>query len=255
MKRERVGEAKYVVKDHMDWVDIHNCGISHFGFSPSVLPRSSLRFDVFHLRSGVTRRLMTNLRNFLMGSTMEVELVEKFSDVLSNFWSEYNMLLWNLNKNFQRLVGSEILCFIKNTKLITEFLKEEYEASEVLDDLCNGLLLWEKITPFLLITKIDDVEEYKLKLNAFKNNLKEFYEIGGRLFLTKNPAEVGGDETFYFHVLRFYLPHIAKVTLDEHQLGLGIFTMQGFECRNKESKNILRRFNNGIGNIVIPNLK
>ena len=239
----------------MDWVDIHNCGISHFGFSPSVLPRSSLRFDVFHLRSGVTRRLMTNLRNFLMGSTMEVELVEKFSDVLSNFWSEYNMLLWNLNKNFQRLVGSEILCFIKNTKLITEFLKEEYEASEVLDDLCNGLLLWEKITPFLLITKIDDVEEYKLKLNAFENNLKEFYEIGGRSFLTKNPAEVGGDETFYFHVLRFYLPHIAKVTLDEHQLGLGIFTMQGFECRNKESKNILRRFNNGIGNIVIPNLK
>ena len=61
LKRERVGEAKYVVKDHMDWVDVHNCGISHFGFSPSVLPRSSLRFNVFYLRSGVTRRLMTNL--------------------------------------------------------------------------------------------------------------------------------------------------------------------------------------------------
>ena len=255
LKQGRVGEGKYMVKNHMDWVDINNKGISHFGFNPSLLPRSSLRFDVFHLRGGVSRRLMTNLRNFLMGSMMEVELAEKFSDVLSKFWSDYNVLLWNLNKSFQRLVGSEILCFIRNTKLITSFLKKEFQASEVLNDLCNGLHLWEKITPFLVITKIDDVNEYKLKLNEFEKNLKELYDIGGRSFLTKNPAEVGDDETFYFHVLRFYMPHIAKVTLEEHGLGLGIFTMQGFECRNKESKNILRRFNNGIGNIVIPNLK
>ena len=31
--------------------------------------------------------------------------------------------------------------------------------------------------------------------------------------------------------------------------------MQGFEARNKESKNTLRRFSNGRGNFVITNLK
>ena len=31
--------------------------------------------------------------------------------------------------------------------------------------------------------------------------------------------------------------------------------MQGFECRNKESKNTVRHFSNGIENIAIPNLK
>ena len=92
-------------------------------------------------------------------------------------------------------------------------------------------------------------------MEIFEKRLAKLYDIGGRSFLTKNPAEVGGDETFYFHVLRYYLPQIAKTTLDRHSLGLGIFTMQGFECRNKDSKNTLRQFSNGHGNIVITNLK
>ena len=89
---------KYGKKEHMDWVDEHNNGISHFGFSPSIFPRSSIRFDVFHLRGAVTRRLMSNLRTFRLGSTMNIDLAERFSDVLGSFWTEYNVLLWNLNK-------------------------------------------------------------------------------------------------------------------------------------------------------------
>ena len=89
--------------------------------------------------------------------------------------------------------------------------------------------------------------------------MKKFYTIGGRSFLTKKTissiGNIGNDETFYMHTLRFYLPQIADETLKKHNLGLGVFTMQGFERRNKESKNTLRRFSNGIGNIVIGNLK
>ena len=51
------------------------------------------------------------------------------------------------------------------------------------------------------------------------------------------------------------MPKIAKDTLDKHKLGLGIFTMQDFERRNKESKNTLQRFCNGKGDILSPNLK
>ena len=187
----------------MDWIDKNNYGISHFGFNSTLLSTESIRFDVFHLRGGVTRRLMSNLRNFMMGATMEVELVERFSDVLSTFWSEYNVLLWNLNKGFQQMVGSgsEILLFIRNNGVIVSFLRKEYQQSRVLDDLCDGLTLWQQVTPFLVITAIDDVEKYKLKLKEFEKRVAKLYDIGGRSFLTKNPAEVGGDETFYFHVL------------------------------------------------------
>ena len=62
--------------------------------------------------------------------------------------------------------------------------------------------------------------------------------ISAKTFLTKDQDNSGDDETFYLHVLRFYLPQIATKTLDEMQCGLGIYTMQGFEHRYKQSKNI-----------------
>ena len=35
------------------------------------------------------------------------------------------------------------------------------------------------------------------------------------------------------------MPRIAQETLEKHKMGLGIFSMQGFKQRNKESKNTL----------------
>ena len=85
--------------------------------------------------------------------------------------------------------------------------------------------------------------------------LQKFYNVGAKTILTKNPANPGDDETFYLHVLRFYLPQIAKKTMEDHGVGLGIFSMQGFERRNKESKNTLRRFSNRKGNVLLNNLR
>ena len=47
---------------------------------------------------------------------------------------------------------------------------------------------------------------------------------------------------------------IAKITFERHRLGVGIFTMQGYERRNKESKNTFKRFNNHKGNILVQNI-
>ena len=38
------------------------------------------------------------------------------------------------------------------------------------------------------------------------------------------------------------MPKLAEKTYLDHKVGLGIFTMQGFERRNKESKNTIQRF-------------
>lgn len=57
------------------------------------------------------------------------------------------------------------------------------------------------------------------------------------------------------HTLRFYMPMLSKKTLNLQGMGLGVFTMQGYECRNKESKNTLKRFGNSKGNILESNMK
>lgn len=56
-------------------------------------------------------------------------------------------------------------------------------------------------------------------------------------------------------LLLSYLLDIAKDTWEKFRTGIGIFTMQGFERINKESKNILKRFTNGKGNVSSQSLK
>ena len=70
----------------------------------------------------------------------------------------------------------------------------------------------------------------------FESDVRSLFKHGKVTFLLHENV------SFYFHCLRFYLPQIARHTFDNHGLGLGIFTMQGYERRNKESKNTINRF-------------
>ena len=73
-------------------------------------------------------------------------------------------------------------------------------------------------------------------------------------------ATVGEDdldskkENFYCHILTDYLLPTLKETYETYKLGLGIFSMQGMERRNKESKNCAKRFYNNRYNICISTL-
>ena len=89
-------------------------------------------------------------------------------------------------------------------------------------------------------------------LNTFQKKIKNYY-AGGKSFLTKGKV-VGDDETFYMHCLRCYTPHIAEITYKQHHLGVGIFTMQGYERRNKESKWSYSHHTNEKDNILTQNL-
>ena len=236
----------------MDWVDEYNDGCSHFGISPDLLCRDSLRFDMFHLRGAITKRLMTHLRKYILGRSLKKR--KKFEEVLKPFWNSYNIDVWKLNAHFNSFIGSEIKAFIDNIPAIVEFLKKELSNTKQKENIVKGLEIWSKIVPFLQITKIDDQSEYQAEMSQFEDNLKDFYEVGGKSFLTKGD-KIGDDETFYMHCLRFYLPDIAKKTLKDHNLGLGVFTMQGFEHQNKISKRIWTRFNNHTKKVMIQNLK
>ena len=141
-------------------------------------------------------------------------------------------MFWRLNKSFTSFLGVDLLSFIKNIE---------------------GLRLWYKITPFLVITKIENTEEYQSLIERFEDNFKYFYAVGAKTFFTKNT--VGDEENFYSHCFRYYLPVIARQTFSVHGVDLGDFTMQGFERRNKEIKNIFKSFNNGKGNILLQNIK
>ena len=117
----------------------------------------------------------------------------------------------------------------------------------------RALVLWPKISEFMCITTIDDHPAYiEQALPNFVANVTEFYAVGSRTFLSHKINIT--KETFYFHCLRFYLPARAQTIYNRHRVGLGVFSMQGFERRNKESKQVYSRFNNHIDNDMICNL-
>ena len=107
--------------------------------------------------------------------------------------------------------------------------------------------------------KENDTQQYKDAIVRFEMNVKEFYVAGRTSFLQKEVGTQNAKEvyhkTFYMHALCFYLLQIAKDTLQEHKLGVGIFTMQGFEQRNKESKMKLQRYSNFRGEMIRSNLE
>ena len=57
-------------------------------------------------------------------------MIDEFSDQLLKFWSDYSVLLFNMNKTFQSLKGDELLAFIVNTKPIVEWVKKNYANTD-----------------------------------------------------------------------------------------------------------------------------
>ena len=187
-------------------------------------------------------------RNFMLRQSCDV--MDRFNhDVLRKFWGDYNIQVWKLNKEFSSFVGEEIVAFISNIGLVTSFMKENFASDEFLDSLITGLEVWKELVKFLNITKIKDDNEYENEMKVFEGNLKKFYTAGGKSFLTKG-KKVGDDETFYMHALRCYIPRMARQTFDDHHLGIGIFTMQGYERRNKETKWCFHHHCNGKHNVL-----
>ena len=179
----------------------------------------------------------------------------KFYNVLTKFWGEFHLLIWKCNKDFSIFKGDEIKRFVVNCPAVANILRENLEMTDEITSVCRALDLWYEIERFLKISKVGskNKDEYPTMINQFVSHVSEFYECGANTFLTQK--EIGDSETFYLHVLRYYLPKIAHTTWEKHSVGIGVFTMQGFERRNKESKNTLRRFNNNKGNIVVANMK
>ena len=243
---------EYTKKDHMDWVDAKNKGVSHYGINPSLLPRHTLRFDTFHLKCSITRRLMSYLRIFILNQAPNI--IEGFDKVLKSFWNDYHLFIWRNRKNFSSFLGNELALFTGNVSAITKYLTDNLILTRDLNDVVTGLSLWVKLFKFLGFTHLTiSKSQYLREIEIFTMNVKNFYSAGARTYLS-SPAHNGDEETFYMHTLRYYIPRIALETYESHKCGIGIFNMQGFERRNKESKNCLKRFSNNSGNVVINNM-
>ena len=104
-----------------------------------------------------------------------------------------------------------------------EFLNFHFEKTDHVVHISKSLDMWYKMSPFLLLIQIIDPVQHDTEIRVFIDRARLFYDLGGKTFLTNK--HIGDDKTFYMHVLRFYIPHISRVTLVKHNLGVGIYSM------------------------------
>ena len=121
--------------------------------------------------------------------------------------------------------------------------------------IAGALKLWKRINSFIKITTVDEKkqDEYKKKMKQFKKDVIAFYECGKKTFLSLTNKKF--QETYYMHALRYYLPVMVDITWERHKCGIGVYNMQAFEHRNKESKFFLVNCCNKKHNIVNNNIR
>ena len=95
--------------------------------------------------------------------------------------------------------------------------------------------------------KFDD--NYLDEVEVFEKNAELFYEAGKKLFLSEG-TNIGGNETSYVYILRFVTGPLARLTFNRHGVGIGVFTLQGYERRNQESNYIFVRHTNKLFDFV-----
>jgi len=184
------------------------------------------------------------------------KLREKFSKKLMDFLTDKKVMIWKLNKPIDSYIGDELKKFLKNAGKLVAWATDNKLCSRTNPEwknMCEALKLWPSIYDFVLKAKVDN--NYLNEIKTFKKNVKKFYNYGRYSFLCGDDGVDGQMETAYMHILRYNIAHFAKLTFDRHKLGVGVFTLQGYERRNKESKIIFANHTNSRGNVCLSTMK
>ena len=165
------------------------------------------------------------------------EVITDFEVVLYKIWdSDYFVHhCWVAMKKLSRFKGNDLMKFAQSVQHLTDFLATHFEEDDPeITSLTVRLGKLKPIVDFLVLTRIDSTDEvYLAKIQQITSDVTVLYSSWKDTFLRQAKRY---NETFYFHCLRFYFPKLASDNFKRCCLGLGIFSMQGFERRNLERK-------------------
>ena len=118
------------MKDHRNWCNKHNYGVSHFGLDPSLLNLTDNRYDILHLKLSITRKIITFIRFYLEKFTFDVR--QKFIKILSSTWGSFYVDCYEANKNLNVIHSEQVSKFITILTLkVTEFLEDILDATNL----------------------------------------------------------------------------------------------------------------------------
>ena len=125
----------------------------------------------------------------------------------------------------------------------------DLDTSQEWAAMLNSLELWPNIQTFLFKAKVNS--DYLGEVDKFERDVANFYEYGAKTFLSNRRGDEGGKESVYLHLLRFNIAQHARITYDQHKVGIGIFNLQAYKRQNRHSKNQFGKHCNMKGNVCV----
>ena len=163
----------------------------------------------------------------------------KLLKLFETFWPDGVLFLWKLDKQFTSLKGNKVKRFVIAGPAIADLLIDRFKEDCWVLSIVKALRLWYDIERFLKIGNIKLESEEKnvpvtTLIDQFEQNITKFYLVISTSFIKANC--VSDRKTYYLHCLRFYIPKLAREKWEIHQCGIGIYSMQGFERKNKNRR-------------------
>ena len=121
-------DTKYDRQKHRTWVSNHNKGVSHMGIHPTLLPRSSIIYDIFYMGCAIGRRLIQYLQTCSLCQDRPFQA--KIFSLLETFWSPRVLCLWRTGKSFSSLLEVEIKAFVLHCPAMAKIIDKNLIHSQ-----------------------------------------------------------------------------------------------------------------------------
>ena len=89
--------------------------------------RDIICFDVFHLRSAVTKILLNDSKYFIRSQS--VEMTENFKGIVQTFLGDYDVRIWPLNKTLSNFIERKITNFIQSIPDVVKWIHFHFEMA------------------------------------------------------------------------------------------------------------------------------
>ena len=239
------------IADHKDWCASNNFGVNNFGLHPKHLPLSNIRYDFgLHMPCAIARKILHWFRTYIDRHSNNDDVFMHFENLWENTY--YSSQFKN-GEVCSRIDGSHVKKFFERVNGLVDVINNAYASNTCIKNFTELLKLLPSLYAFWTEVTIESYDSYKEKIETYINNINLFYKYGRDTIFTN--TYVGDGETFYLHCAKFHVPRIARDALEVLGCGVGIWTMQGFEHRNKESKCVYSNKTNGKGNCCKQVLK
>ena len=147
---------------------------------------------------------------------------------------------------YSRIDGSYVKKFIMRCNVLVDMINSTYRSNSYIKNFIELLKLLPSLYVFQTEVTFNSYDLYLKEIDTYVKNIVLFYKYGKNTIFTN--TYINDRETFYLYCAKYHVPRIARNILDMLGCGVGIWIMQGFEHRNKESKFVYSNKTNGKGN-------